>query len=99
MGLIVVLILATVNLVSVWSITAQYVKYSRYTRAGDFWYSISQLVSEETWPILQQSNNLRDRDVSRALAGDAQLVRMGRSADTGRVEVMRCDAPGDIARE
>lgn len=99
MGLIVVLILATVNLVSVWSITAQYVKYSRYTRAGDFWYSISQLVSEETWPILQQSNEMRDRDVSRALGENARLVRVGRSADTGRIEIIRCDAQGDIARE
>ncbi|KAI1390258.1 uncharacterized protein F4822DRAFT_230987 [Hypoxylon trugodes] len=88
-GLIAVLVMASVDLVCVWVITALYIRNVRYTRQGDFWHTISQLMSEPTLSILKQSNELRDSEVSKLLKVNDPWVSIGRSMDTGKVEVLQ----------
>ncbi|OTA60349.1 hypothetical protein K449DRAFT_423501 [Hypoxylon sp. EC38] len=87
-GLIAVLVMVSVYLICVWIITALYVKNVRYTRQGDFWHAVSQLMSELTQSILEQSNESKDNDIEKMLKGHDPLVAINRSTSTGRVEVL-----------
>ncbi|XXG93884.1 hypothetical protein Hte_000133 [Hypoxylon texense] len=86
-GLIAVLVMVSITLVCIWIITALYVRNARYTRQGDIWHAVSQLMAEPTQSILQQSNELGDKEVVRMLKGIDPFVTVSRSAETGRVEV------------
>lgn len=86
-GLIAIISTVAVHIVGVWIITVLYLVKIRYTRQGNIWHTISQLVSEQTLPILEYSNELRDKDVANLLKGKDQMVKIGRS-ETGRVQVM-----------
>lgn len=86
-GLIVVISTVAVHVVGVWVITVLYLVKIRYTRQGNIWHTISQLMSEQTLPILEYSNELRDKDVANLLKGKDQMVKIGRS-ENGRVQVM-----------
>ncbi|KAI1408414.1 hypothetical protein F5Y13DRAFT_204766 [Hypoxylon sp. FL1857] len=87
-GLIAVLVMVSVYLICVWVITALYMKNVRYTRQGDFWHAVSQLISESTQSVLEKSNELKDDDVEKMLKGNDPLVTINRSVGTGKVVVL-----------
>ncbi len=96
-GITAVVVLVVANLVLTWTISVLYVRHSRHTVAGDFWHAASQLVSDETMPIFEQSNRLKDRDVVNLLKRDGDfLVRIGRPpSGGGNVSVVRCEDQSD----
>ncbi|KAL7628611.1 hypothetical protein AAE478_000126 [Parahypoxylon ruwenzoriense] len=87
-GLIAVLVMVAVDLACVWALTLLYARNARYTRQGDFWHAVSQLVADPTQTALMRSDELKDGEVAETLKGKDTLVTIGRSAKTGRVEVL-----------
>ncbi|KAI0459724.1 hypothetical protein F5B21DRAFT_455849 [Xylaria acuta] len=89
-GLAAVLSLVAVHFFCVWFIAGLYFKHTRYTRQGNIWQTVSQLISEQTQPMLGQSNELKDEDVTELLRDNNPCVTLGRSS-TGRVELLKCE--------
>ncbi len=89
-GMVAVISIVLVHLVCVWVITGLYVARVRYTRQGNIWHAVSQLLSKQTEAILEQSNEIKDDDVSKLIRKKDPWVIMGRS-ETGRVEVLKCE--------
>lgn len=87
-GLIAVLVMVSIELLCVAAIVWLYVTNIRYTRQGNYWHTVSQLVSNRTHFILKQSDELKDREVSRILNSDDSMVSVGRSTQTGKVSVL-----------
>ncbi|KAI1370587.1 hypothetical protein F4677DRAFT_457768 [Hypoxylon crocopeplum] len=87
-GLIAVLAMVSMYLICVWIITTLYVRNVRYTRQGNCWHAVSQLMSKPTQFILKQSNELRDKHIENMLKGDDPLVTINQSTNTGKVEVL-----------
>ncbi|KAI1401058.1 hypothetical protein F4819DRAFT_486979 [Hypoxylon fuscum] len=88
-GLIVVLVMVFVNLVCVLTITTLYVKHVRYSRQGHFLHTVSQLMSEPMQPNLKGSSEMDDEEVAKEFKGNDPFVIIGRSPETGRVEVLK----------
>lgn len=88
-GLIAALVMIIVNLVCVWAITVLYVIHTRYSRQGNVWHTVSQIMSEDTRLILEQSNQLMDEDVEKRLKMDDCLVFLGKSRGSDKVSVLR----------
>ncbi|KAI0175590.1 hypothetical protein GGR52DRAFT_579465 [Hypoxylon sp. FL1284] len=86
-GLVAVLVVVAVSVVCVGAITVLYVRNVRYTRQGDFWHAVGQLVAGSTRSILGQSNELSDEKVAELLKDHDRCATINRSAQTGRVEV------------
>ncbi|KAI0152994.1 hypothetical protein GGR57DRAFT_513227 [Xylariaceae sp. FL1272] len=82
-GLKAVLILIFLQLFSVWLIALQYVHKVRFSRQGNIWHTVSQLVSPDSAPILSQSHEVKDRQVSRILKQRDPSVSVARSPATG----------------
>lgn len=89
-GLIAALAMVLVNLVCVWAITVLYVVHTRYSRQGNVWHTVSQIMSEDTRLVLEQSNQVTDEDVEKRLKGNDYLVFIGRSKNSGKVNVLKC---------
>ncbi|KAI1877333.1 hypothetical protein JX265_003341 [Neoarthrinium moseri] len=91
-GLNAVACIVVVELFCVVAITALFLRRTRFSMQGNFWQVVSQIVCEETWPILEQSSDLQDKEVVHLLQqqGDgATQVSVTRSINTGRPEVVR----------
>lgn len=88
-GLIAALVMIIVNLVCVWAITVLYVIHTRYSRQGNVWHTVSQIMSEDTRLILEQSNQLMDEDVEKRLKVDDCLVFLGKSRGSDKISVLR----------
>lgn len=86
-GIVIVITTVTIHLICVLSTTILYVKRTKYTRQGNIWHTISQLVSATTNPTLELSGEKRDKDVSKQLQEDDRLVTICRS-ESGQVEVL-----------
>ncbi|KAI1325776.1 hypothetical protein F5Y16DRAFT_256271 [Xylariaceae sp. FL0255] len=83
MGLGAVLGLIMIQLFSVWLTTLLFVMKARFTRQGNVWHTVSQLLSPDGCLILSQSHEARDRDVSIMLAHYDPAVTLTRSEHTG----------------
>ncbi|KAG8161128.1 hypothetical protein KVR01_009392 [Diaporthe batatas] len=88
-GLIAALVMNMVNLVCVWIIAVLYVVRTRYSRQGNVWHTVSQMMSEDTRIILEQSNKVKDNEVKKALKSDDYLVFIGIPAGSDRISVLR----------
>ena len=84
-GLVVVLALVAGNLFCVWIVVFLYIPNIRYARQGNCWHGVSQLMSEQTQPVLDQSIELKDSEVRRMMKGSDPIVTIGRSPQTGTV--------------
>lgn len=89
-GLIAALVMVIVNLVCVWAITILYIVHTRFSRQGNVWHTVSQILSDDTRLILEQSNRVMDDEVEKRLKVDDYLVFIGRPKGSGNVSVMRC---------
>ncbi|XXG99037.1 Macrophage colony-stimulating factor 1 receptor [Hypoxylon texense] len=89
-GIAAVISMVVVELICVWLIAFLYVTRTRYTQQGNIWQTVSQLMSDSTRPILERSSEMRDSDVSKMLASDDRLVRIGRCERNGKIEVTQC---------
>lgn len=88
-GLIAALVMVIANLVCVWAITLLYVIHTRYSRQGNVWHTVSQIMSEDTRLVLEQSNQVLDKDVEKRLKIDDYLVFIGKPKDSEKVSVLR----------
>ncbi|KAI3318114.1 hypothetical protein HD806DRAFT_513138 [Xylariaceae sp. AK1471] len=88
LGLIVVLVLTTVNITCILALTALFLFHSRYSMIGNFWYAISQIVSDITSDVLLHGNMAKDPDVSKRLNNDDPLVRLMMVPETGDVKIV-----------
>jgi hypothetical protein len=87
-GLIAVMLITAVNLLCIVFITIWFLAKARYTKLGNYWQAIAQVTaSSNTKWILDEANGLTDNEVSQLLAGKDPKIRVGRSAETGRVEI------------
>ncbi|KAL2279936.1 hypothetical protein FJTKL_13082 [Diaporthe vaccinii] len=89
-GLIAALVMVILNLVCVWAITVLYVIHTRYSRQGNVWHAVSQIISEETRLILEQSSRVTDEKVEKQLKAYDYLVFIGRPKGSENVSVLRC---------
>ncbi|KAI1739513.1 hypothetical protein F4680DRAFT_466358 [Xylaria scruposa] len=91
-GFISVTTLLGVHLLVVAAITALYISQVRYSRLSNTWHAISQLMGEELDDVLHQSNNAKDKSISRALKCDGRdgFVRLGLTSGSARVQVLKC---------
>lgn len=90
-GLIAVICIVLVDLVCIWAITVLYVVHTRYSRQGNIWHTVSQIVvSEDTRMVLEQSDRVvLDREVEERLKGDDYMVFIGKPKGSERVSVLR----------
>ncbi|KAI5927257.1 hypothetical protein F4810DRAFT_722429 [Camillea tinctor] len=88
-GFIAVSIILAVHLASITVITIFYIAKTRYSRQGNLWYAISQIVCHETESILTECNEMKDDGVTDLMKNDDHLVGLARSENNGRVELVR----------
>ncbi|KAI0530166.1 hypothetical protein GGR58DRAFT_508742 [Xylaria digitata] len=63
-GIIAVISVVAIHLICVLVTTIRYLQLIRYSRQGNIWHAVSQLVSTSTHKILDMSNNTGDKDVT-----------------------------------
>lgn len=88
-GLVAALVMVVLNLVCVWAITVLYVVHTRYSRHGSLWHTVSQIMSEETKMVLEQSNQVKDREVEKGLNARDYLVYIGKPRGSEKVSMLR----------
>ncbi|KAI1405368.1 hypothetical protein F4819DRAFT_423210 [Hypoxylon fuscum] len=88
-GFIAVSVILAVHLTNMVVITIFYVAKTRYSRQGNIWYAISQIVCRETQAILTESNEMKDDRVADSIKHDDHPVKLTRSDDNGRVELVK----------
>ena len=71
---VVILVLVAGDLICVWIVVLLYIPNIRYARQGNCWHGVSQLMSEQTQPVLDQSRELKDNEVRRMIKGNNPLV-------------------------
>lgn len=95
-GFISVTTLLAVYLALVWGIVAMFVLNARYSRCGNVWNTISQLMSfEELGQILDLGNDAGDKSVAKAVQnvkpGGDVLVKLDKSSQSGKIGIVRCE--------
>jgi hypothetical protein len=88
-GLTTVIVLVTINIITVWMTTMLYLRHTRHTMIGNFWQAVSQLTSKATVHVLEKGCNMKDDEVCRLLELDDFLVRVAHSDDGGQEHVRR----------
>lgn len=89
-GLVAALVIVIVDLVCVWAITVLYLVHTRYSRQGNVWHTVSQIMSDDMRLVLEQSNQVKDDEVEKRLKADDYLVYIGRPKGSENVSVLRC---------
>ncbi|KAI0552901.1 hypothetical protein F4679DRAFT_532818 [Xylaria curta] len=87
-GLVAILSIVSIDIICVLVLTFLYLLNVRYTRQGDYWNAVSQLLSEPTRPVLEHHGDLGDHEVSQLAHCKDRMVVIRRIKPTGRVE---CD--------
>ncbi|KAI0854739.1 hypothetical protein F4860DRAFT_522518 [Xylaria cubensis] len=87
-GLVAILSIVLIDIMCVLALTFLYLLKVRYTRQGNYWYAVSQLLSESTRPILEHHGDLGDHGISQLAHCKDRMVAIRRIKPTGRVE---CD--------
>jgi hypothetical protein len=95
-GFITVVTLVVAHVVCVAAITALYLRQARYSRIGNIWHVVSQLVSDELKETLAQGGDKSDVTINKSLKreGHDYFVRIKRSPYDGRIEVMKYGSEG-----
>lgn len=88
-GLIAVLVMVLVGLACIWAITVLYIVQTRYSRQGNVWHAVSQIISEDTRLVLEQSNQVVDKEVEERLKADDYLVFIGKPKGSEQVSLLR----------
>lgn len=90
-GLITVATLLGVHLATIGAITGLYVARARFSSHSNVWHAVSQLWGRELRDTVEAAYDMEDDDVARAMKERDKdyFVRLGRSPDTQRVEIMR----------
>lgn len=70
-------------------VTVLYTRQVRYSRYGNIWHTLSQLISPEMNDIIEQGNDCSDKAINTSLKREAKddFVKLHRSEDTERIEV------------
>ncbi|KAI8629696.1 hypothetical protein F5Y19DRAFT_431546 [Xylariaceae sp. FL1651] len=84
-GLKVVVVLILVQLLCVWLIALLFVTKANFTRQGNIWHTVSQLVSPDSAMVLSQSHEVKDREVTKMLKHHDPIVTITQSPNTGTV--------------
>ncbi|KAI1453691.1 hypothetical protein F4805DRAFT_478247 [Annulohypoxylon moriforme] len=90
-GLAIVAGVVCANTISIIAITFVFILRTRFSKQGNFWHTISQLISEKTVDILQVSPESRDDIIIKEMLKDDPIVVVSRCKRTGRVQVLRKD--------
>ncbi|KAI0146284.1 hypothetical protein GGR57DRAFT_291507 [Xylariaceae sp. FL1272] len=93
-GFSVVVALLVINLLCISTITAIFLVRSRFTRCGDVWHTVSQIISTPVLGVVDQCGNANDPVVREKLGDRDFLVRLVQDDRTGRITVERV---GDMA--
>lgn len=89
-GLIAVMVITAVNLMCIVFITIWFLVKARYTKLGNYWQAIAHVsASSDTKWVLDKVNRFTDNEVSHLLVGKNLKGRVGKSAETERVEILR----------
>ncbi|KAI0407159.1 hypothetical protein F4802DRAFT_554392 [Xylaria palmicola] len=90
-GFIAVTALLAAQLLCVAVVTVMYAKRARYSRYGNVWQAVSQIISRDMAGVLEMGNSASDKEVNFTLRDQTQdgFVRLQRSDETGRVEVVQ----------
>lgn len=90
-GLIAVISIVLVDLICIWAITVLYIIHTRYSRQGNIWHTVSQIVtSEDTRLVLEKSDQVvLDKEVEKRLKGDDYLVFLGKPKGSEQVFLLR----------
>ncbi|KAI3327369.1 hypothetical protein HD806DRAFT_520234 [Xylariaceae sp. AK1471] len=88
-GLIVISTILAVELACAVTITVLFIRKTRYSRQGNVWHAISQIVCHETEAALAQCNEMEDDGITNFMKDNDHSVKLARSLDNGRVEVAR----------
>ncbi|KAK5625700.1 hypothetical protein RRF57_001416 [Xylaria bambusicola] len=86
-GAIVVTSLVIIHLVCVLTIALRYLRLSRYSRQGNIWHTVSQLVSTRTSYVLDIGNDAGDEVVAEMLQGNDTLAKIDYT-ESGRVGII-----------
>jgi len=88
-GLTAVFGIVALHMLAAGATTGMFLLRARYSAQGNYWHALAQVVSDETMLLVKHSTVSNDREVGVLLrAGDPE-VRIARSAETGRVQVVR----------
>ncbi|KAJ1326573.1 hypothetical protein MN608_08020 [Microdochium nivale] len=108
-GLLCFAAVVVLNYLCVIAITATFLLRTRYSKQGHFWHTISQVITEDTIPLLQHASESRDdHAMARSCLGNGggggggggaaddldPVVVVARSTTTGRVQIIRRDELG-----
>jgi hypothetical protein len=98
-GFATVVTLVVAHLICVAAITALYLLQVRYSRIGNIWHVVSQLVSDELKETLVQGSDKSDVTINKSLKreGNDYFVRVKRSLYDGRIEVMKYGSDGYVS--
>ncbi|KAJ2998410.1 hypothetical protein NUW58_g332 [Xylaria curta] len=88
-GFSAVSVLLAVHLAVVAVVTTFYIVNTRYSRQGNLWHAISQIVCHETQTTLTRGNEMKDDAIVDLMKNNDHLVTLGRSKDTGKVELVK----------
>ncbi|KAI0450339.1 hypothetical protein F5B21DRAFT_491279 [Xylaria acuta] len=88
-GFAAVTVLVMINLSCVLAITAIFIVRSKFTRCGDIWHTISQIVSEPVLEVLGQCDNVTDTIVEKTLREKDFSVSIIQCEDGGKIRVER----------
>ncbi|EFZ01942.1 hypothetical protein X797_004580 [Metarhizium robertsii] len=87
-GLIAATALVVIHLTLLVIVTIIYLKCTNESLLGSSWQAISQVISDETLPILEHADRMNDEDIRR--------WAKGQSLDAGNHQVIRCRSTGRV---
>lgn len=87
-GLIAATGLVVIHLTLLVIVTIIYLKCTNESLLGNSWQAISQVISDETLPILEHADRMNDEDIRR--------WAKGQSLDAGNHQVIRCRSTGRV---
>jgi hypothetical protein len=92
-GLLVVALIVLTNLACTVATTLLFLRWTRFSRQGNYWQSVAQVVSDETRWIVEQAPGLRDAAVGEMIrhrGGTETRVAIGKSFEGAeRVQILR----------
>ncbi|KAK8092570.1 hypothetical protein PG999_014769 [Apiospora kogelbergensis] len=87
-GLIAVISMVAIHMVIVVTITALFLLRTRVSKLGNVWQAVSQVVTQETLPVLSHADQMTDKEVCKELSSEFAFKQEGvvRYRKNGRVE-------------
>lgn len=82
-GLLCFAAIVVLNYLSVIAITATFLLRTRYSKQGHFWHTISQVITEDTIPLLQHASESRDDHAMARSCLDTTTTGAASSSSTG----------------